>query len=123
MQLSHEILTVRTRHPFIIARGGSSEYRVVWVKVTDADGAEGWGEPDPSKYYGETPETVVTPLARITPLLERADPWCPGTSGEEMARAIRFNGPAKRAVRPPPPVPAGRRLAAPLNRLWGLDPG
>src|SRR5919202_1154773 len=87
MRLSHEILTVRTAHPFIIARGGSSEYRVVWVKVTDADGAEGWGEANPSKYYGETPETVTTALGRLASLLEGADPWSLETIEEEMNRA------------------------------------
>jgi L-alanine-DL-glutamate epimerase-like enolase superfamily enzyme len=44
MNLTHEIITLRTKNPFIIARGGSSEYRVVRVTITDADGATGWGE-------------------------------------------------------------------------------
>src|SRR5919202_6800070 len=122
MRLSHEILTVRTAHPFIIARGGSSEYRVVWVKVTDADGAEGWGEANPSKYYGETPETVVTALARLAPVLERADPWSLETIEEEMSRAIGRNGSAKSAVSAALHDLAGRRLGVPLYRLWGLDP-
>src|SRR4051794_22922946 len=58
MKLSHEIVVLRTTHPFIIARGGSSEYRVVRVTVTDDDGATGWGEAAPSKHYGETADTV-----------------------------------------------------------------
>ena len=36
MQLTAEIVTVHTRHPFIIARGGTSEFQVVWVRVRDA---------------------------------------------------------------------------------------
>ena len=59
MKITHEILTVRTKHPFIIARGGSSDHRTVFVRVTDDDGAEGWGEAAPSKFYGETVETVA----------------------------------------------------------------
>jgi hypothetical protein len=43
MKLSHEIIVLRTKHPFIIARGGSSEYRVVRVTVTDDDGQHGDG--------------------------------------------------------------------------------
>ena len=52
MKLTHEILTVHTKHPFIIARGGSSEYKTVWVRISDGDGVEGWGEAAPSRYYG-----------------------------------------------------------------------
>ena len=44
MRLRHEVVTVHTKHPFVIARGGASEWRVVWVRLTDRDGAEGWGE-------------------------------------------------------------------------------
>ena len=44
LRLSAEILELRTRHPFIIARGGQSDYRTVWVRLTDGDGREGWGE-------------------------------------------------------------------------------
>src|SRR6185312_2947796 len=58
LRLSTEILTLHTRHPFIIARGSNSEYRTVMVKVTDADGAEGWGEAAATRFYGETLETV-----------------------------------------------------------------
>ncbi len=72
MKLSHEIVPVRTKHPFIIARGGQSEYQVVWVRVTDGDGASGWGEAAPSRFYGETAATVVDALARLAPLLEGA---------------------------------------------------
>ena len=60
MKLSHEIIALRTKHPFIIARGGSSEYRVVHVTVTDDDGLAGWGEAAPSKQYGETADTVAS---------------------------------------------------------------
>jgi L-alanine-DL-glutamate epimerase-like enolase superfamily enzyme len=48
-----EVLKLRTRHPFIIARGGQSDYRTVWVRLRDADGNEGWGEAAPTKFYGE----------------------------------------------------------------------
>jgi L-alanine-DL-glutamate epimerase-like enolase superfamily enzyme len=121
MQLRHEILALRTRHPFVIARGGSSEWRTVWVRVTDADGAEGWGEAAPSRFYGETPETVVAALERLAPLLEAADPWALETVEAEMHRAIRGNPSAKSAVSAALHDLAARRLGVPLHRLWGLD--
>src|SRR5690349_19192874 len=75
MRIEHEIVTLRTVHPFIIARGGSSEWRTVWVRITDRDGTEGWGEAAPSRFYGETADTVVAVLGRFAPLLEGADAW------------------------------------------------
>jgi len=57
-----EFLELRTKHPFIIARGGQSDYRTGWVRLMDADGQEGWGEAAPSRFYGETAETVLAAL-------------------------------------------------------------
>src|SRR5918998_217196 len=57
-----ELLELRTRHPFIIARGGQSDYRTVWVRLKDGDGHEGWGEAAPTKFYGETTESVLAVL-------------------------------------------------------------
>jgi len=122
VKLAHEVLTLRTRHPFVIARGGASEWRTVWVRVTDADGAEGWGEAAPSHFYGESAETVISALSRIAPLLESADPWSLETIEAEMNRAIRFNGSAKSAVSAALHDLAAKRLGVPLHKLWGLDP-
>jgi L-alanine-DL-glutamate epimerase-like enolase superfamily enzyme len=122
MRLSHEILTVHTKHPFVIARGGSSEWRVVWVRVCDDDGAEGWGEAAPSRFYGETADTVIAALDRIAPVLASADPWHLEDIEAEMHRAIRFNGAAKTAVSVALHDLAAKRLGVPLYRMWGLDP-
>jgi L-alanine-DL-glutamate epimerase-like enolase superfamily enzyme len=122
MKLSHEIVALRTKHPFIIARGGSSEYRVVRVTVTADDGATGWGEAAPSKYYGETADTVVSVLPALAAVLKDADGWSIEALEHEMARAIRFNGSARSAVSAALHDLAGKRLGVPLYRLWGLDP-
>ena len=62
-------LPLRTTHPFVIARGGGSEYTSV-VCVLEAGGLAGAGEGSPSPYYGETPaitraalETVLAALS------------------------------------------------------------
>ena len=47
LRLHAEILTLTTRHPFIIARGTHHEIRTVQVILRDADGMEGWGEAAP----------------------------------------------------------------------------
>jgi len=122
MRLRHEILTVHTKHPFVIARGGSSEYRVVRITVADADGAEGWGEAAPNRFYGESVESVVAALARFAPILEQADPWALESAEGELNAALGRNGSAKSGVSAALHDLAGKRLGVPLYRLWGLDP-
>jgi L-alanine-DL-glutamate epimerase-like enolase superfamily enzyme len=122
MRLEHEILTLRTKHPFTIARGGASEWRVVWVRLIDDDGTEGWGEAAPSRFYGESADSVVSSLRGFAPLLERADPWAIDTIELELERALRFNAAAKVAVSAALHDLAGKRLGVPLYKMWGLDP-
>jgi L-Ala-D/L-Glu epimerase len=121
MRLRHDVLTVHTKHPFVIARGGSSEYRVVRVTVTDTDGAEGWGEAAPNRFYGESVESVIAALGRFAPLLEKADAWALETAEAEMHAALGRNGAAKSAVSAALHDLMGKRLGIPLYRLWGLD--
>jgi L-alanine-DL-glutamate epimerase-like enolase superfamily enzyme len=122
MDIRTDVVTVRTRHPFVIARGGSSEWRVVHVRVRDGDGAEGWGEAAPSRFYGETPESVVAAVGRFRGALEGLDPWMLEEAEARMNAALRFNGAAKSAVSAALHDLAARRLGVPLWKLWGLDP-
>ena len=122
MKLSHEIVALRTKHPFIIARGGSSEYRVVRVTVTDNDGATGWGEAAPSKHYGETADTVVSVMPVLAAVLEKADGWSLEALERSLAKAISFNASARAAVSAALHDLAGKRLGVPLHRMLGLDP-
>jgi L-alanine-DL-glutamate epimerase-like enolase superfamily enzyme len=122
MRLAHEVLTLRTRHPFTIARGTHREYHVVWVRLVADDGTEGWGEADPSQFYGETAESVIAALTVFAPALEAADPWNLNATEAELNRRLRGNGAAKAAVSAALHDLAAKRLGIPLYRLWGLDP-
>jgi len=122
MRLQHDIVTVRTRTPFVIARGGASEWRLVWVRVTDDDGAEGWGEAAPSRFYGETTETVIAVLERLALVLDGANAWSLEAIEAEMHKLIRFNAAAKSAVSAALHDLAAKRLGVPLHRMLGLDP-
>ncbi len=121
MRIEHEILSLHTRHPFVIARGGDTEYRVVWVRLIDDDGTEGWGEAAPSRHYGETAETIVAALGVLAPVLERADGWSLEAVEAELATTLRFNAAARSAVSAALHDMVGKRLSIPLYRLWGLD--
>jgi L-Ala-D/L-Glu epimerase len=122
MKLTHEIVALRTKHAFTIARGGGSEHRVVIAKITDSDGAFGLGEANPSRYYGENPDTVSVVLDQFAEILGRADAWSLEAIEHEMGRLWRGNGSAKSAVSAALYDLMGKRLGVPLYKLWGLDP-
>ncbi|HET6681031.1 MAG TPA: dipeptide epimerase [Gemmatimonadaceae bacterium] len=122
MKLHYEIVPVRTKHPFIIARGGSSEWRVVWVRLVDDDGMEGWGEAAPSRFYGETPDTVVAALERLRATIESLDPWHLVAAEEALVKELRGNAAARTAVSAALHDLAGKRLGVPVWKMWGLDP-
>ena len=97
LQLATEVVTLKTKHPFVIARGGGDDYRVVWVRLTDADGAEGWGEADPSQYYGETADTVLAVLKKLEPHLPE-DAFELEAAEARFAQVVPKNGAARAAL-------------------------
>ena len=120
--LSWEILTVHTTVPFVIARGGASDHRVVKVTLRDSDGVVGWGEASPNRFYGETPETAVAALERLKPIVEACDPFRLEALESEMNTALKNNGSVKSAISAAAHDIVGKRLGVPLWKLWGLDP-
>lgn len=122
LAIHHEILTVRTRRPFAIARGTTTEFKLLRIRVRDADGMEGWGEAAPNRFYGETIDTAVAALDRLTPVIAETDPWHLEALEARMNAALRFNGSVKSAVSAAFHDLAGKRLGVPLYRMWGLDP-
>src|SRR3712207_9208121 len=96
MELAYEVVPLRTRHAFVIARGADPDRRNVLVRLSDG-GDEGWGEAAGNKFYGENADTVVAALEALRPVIERADPWALERLEEEMGRALRFNYPARSA--------------------------
>jgi L-alanine-DL-glutamate epimerase-like enolase superfamily enzyme len=124
MKISHDLHTVHTKHPFVIARGGASEWRLIRVRLIDRDGVEGWGEAAPNRYYGETTETALAALGKLGPVAERVlshDPFALEDLETEMNAALRLNGSVKSAISAAAHDLAGKRLGVPLYRLWGLD--
>jgi L-alanine-DL-glutamate epimerase-like enolase superfamily enzyme len=122
MKVHHDITVVHTTHPFVIARGGASEHRLLRVRVVDDDGVEGWGEAAPNRFYGETIDTAVAALARLAPVVEQCDGRAVEDVETEMNRALRLNGSVKSALSAALHDLMGKRLGVPVYELWGLDP-
>lgn len=120
LRLTTEVLTLHTRHPFIIARGGQSEYRTVMVRISDGDGVEGWGEAAATRFYGETLDTVLAALAIYAPLLGD-DPMQLEAVERRLELALHGNAAARAAISMALHDLVGKRLGVPLWQLWGLD--
>ena len=116
-----EVLELRTKHPFVIARGGQSDNRTVWVRLTDSEGQEGWGEAAPSKFYGETVESVVAALKVYGTMLPD-DPLNLEGAERHWENKLRGNAATRAALSAALHDLAGKRLGIPVYRMWGLDP-
>lgn len=121
LRLEAEVMSLRTRHPFVIARHGFDEVRTVRVILRDHDGLEGIGEATPQKFYGETPETALAALDFYAPRLPD-DPFLLDPAEDALARAMSGNHSVRAALSTALHDLAGKRLGVPLHRLWGLDP-
>jgi len=116
-----EVLNVRTRHPFIIARGGQSDYGTIWVRLIDRDGLEGWGEAAPSRIYGESTETVLAALQAYAEHLP-ADPLLLEDTERHWDTLLQLNPSARGALSSALHDLAGKRMGVPVYQLWGLNP-
>ena len=121
LRMEIEVLELRTRHPFIIARGGQSDYRTVMVRLKDGDGHEGWGEAAPTRFYGETTETVLAALDTYGTHLPE-DPFDLEEAERRWEEVLHRNPSARAALSAALHDLVGKRLGVPLYRYWGLDP-
>lgn len=145
MRMAWDVLELEPEHPFTISRSTKRSVRRVWVRLGHG-GREGWGEADPSDYYGEDADSTAEALEALRPVVEAAeDP----EAFVPLERAL--GGRARELADAPPPsadgdphrVPPdrraphaaaraavtaalldlwGKRVGRPLWRLWGLDP-
>jgi len=106
LSVSHEVLRLALRDPFLISRsdhGGGHAATTVVVELRDDryPGVVGVGEGYPDRFYGETPETMVAawPLlleALGEPALD--DGGALADAALRMQGTIRWNGAAKCAL-------------------------
>ncbi|MGQ0562973.1 MAG: dipeptide epimerase, partial [Gemmatimonadota bacterium] len=133
MTLEFEILELRTRHEFHIARAAApAKRRNVWVKI-ERQGLEGWGEAAPNAFYAEAADTVVEALTAYRPIVEHGSlgAWDHG-SIEALERSLFAALPSKHPDYPPNPSArsavsaalldlAAKAAGQPLWRYLGLE--
>jgi L-Ala-D/L-Glu epimerase len=129
MRLVHEVLELRTRYAFNIARAAAPPFRrTVWIRIIDDDD-EGWGEAAANAYYGESADTVVALLPTYERALQDSLARESGASdvlalerGEAaVEQAVGRNPAARAAISAALHDLAGKRLDVPVWRQWGLD--
>lgn len=121
VRISHRVVRLSTRYPFVIARGGYAAHENVIVKIVDDDGIEGFGEAAPNRFYGESVATVAAALDQFAPVLGSADSWSLEAIEESLNHTLRGNGSAKSAVSAALHDIVGKRVGVPVHKLWGLD--
>ncbi|HEY7766701.1 dipeptide epimerase [Longimicrobium sp.] len=126
MKLDFEIVELNTKHAFNIAREKAPpSRRLVWVRIRDEDGVEGWGEASPQPFYGETADTVLAVLPRLAGALQSAsggDPFALETIDEALHHALAHHGSARVAISCALHDLIGKKLGVPVWKLWGLNP-
>ncbi len=121
LRLEADILELKTRHPFIIARGSQDTYRTVAIRLVDPDGNEGWGEAAPQRFYSETPETVLAALQVYATALPD-DTLNLDEAEARFVSVLTGNNSARAALSTALHDLAGKRLGVPVYRMFGLDP-
>jgi len=124
MRLEIEVLELRTRHEFHIARAAAPPVRRnVWVRLEDSTGLEGWGEAAPNAYYGESAETVLAALRSYEETLAplRAASVDIAVT-EHRLSADTGNASARAAVSAALHDLVGKLLDQPVWKILGLQP-
>jgi L-alanine-DL-glutamate epimerase-like enolase superfamily enzyme len=119
LQLSHDTIVLTSRHVFRTARSSVATSGSVIVAISDGT-ITGVGEASPSRFYGETTETVIEYLERMRPAVEAA-----AHESELMAELTSRGGTGNPAARASLEIAAhdmmGKRCGVPLYGHFGLD--
>ncbi|HLZ46956.1 MAG TPA: dipeptide epimerase [Gemmatimonadales bacterium] len=121
LKLFVEQTSITTRHPFAISRGSTNGYKRAWVRLVDGDGLEGWGEADPSSFYGESLDTVLKGFEKLAAHLP-SDPFDLEGAEARWEKVLPKNWSARAALSAALHDLVGKMLEQPVWRLWGLDP-
>ena len=121
LEYTHEILNLRTRHPFGISYGSSSDSVSILVRMRFGD-IEGYGEACPASYHSESQATVTAVLEDLKKRdLLGDDPFAIQEICRRMDKALAGNYAAKSAIEMALQDICGKILGKPLYQIYGLS--
>ncbi len=120
MKLSFDVIELVPKHVFRTARTTSASSRCVIIELSDGT-ITGLGEAAPSRFYGETADTVVEVLESVRGVVEDC-----AHEAELMAdltsRGLKGNPAARAALEIAAHDMMGKRYGIPLYKHFELDP-
>jgi len=120
MKLSLEIIELVPKRVFRTARTTSASSRCVIIKISDGT-ITGLGEAAPSRFYGETADTVFEVLERVRDVVEDCAHEAE-LMADLMSRGLEGNPSARAALEIAAHDMMGKRCGIPLYRHFELDP-
>lgn len=121
LEYSYEVLKLRTKHPFGISYGSSSDSYNVLVKLRYGEW-EGFGEASPASYHSES---IATVLAVLEDFQKRDilgdDPFAIEAVMKRMDKAVAGNNSAKSGIEMAMQDICGKIQGKPLYQLYGLS--
>jgi L-alanine-DL-glutamate epimerase-like enolase superfamily enzyme len=121
VKLRVERLPLRTRRQFVISRAAYVEHVNVLVTLASDDGIVGYGEAAPNKFYDESAESALAAAGDLAPLLTEAGHWDLTEVDDRLYAALPAAASLRAAVSSALHDIHGKRVGAPLHRIWGLD--
>lgn len=122
MRLRAERLALRTRRQFVISRTAYTGHVNVVVSLETDEGVIGYGEAAPNRFYNETADTALAAAARLARVLRDADEWGIEKLEARLAEEAPGDASVRAAVSAALHDILGKRLGAPVYRIFGLDP-
>jgi L-Ala-D/L-Glu epimerase len=127
LTLSHEVLTLALREPFLIARsepGAGRQVTTVVVELRDTRFPDvvGLGEGYPDRFYGETPDTMAVVIPLLLEAVAESELTVDGLAAADAAMnaAIAHHGAAKCALDIALHDLAAKVAGRPLHEFLGL---
>lgn len=121
LEFSFELLKLRTKHPFGISYGSSSDSFSVLVRLRFGE-YEGLGEACPASYHSESITTVMAVLEELQKAdLLGDDPFAINEVCRRMDKKLAGNYAAKSAIEMAMQDVCGKILGKPLYQIFGLS--
>lgn len=123
MKLSWEVIELKTKRPFVTARGEHAVHRNVLVRLEDKDGVVGWGEAAPNGYFGQSVAGIIEALDSLNNdgYLKECDFREIDSIEADLEIMLAPDMAVKSAISAALHDMHGKWLNVPVWRMWGLD--